>query len=310
MTGSRRNTQPSSALAPSGDRTPPLVMAVLNVTPDSFSDGGRHLALSSAVSRGREMAAAGAYVIDVGGESTRPGATAGEVTEEQRRVLPVIEALREDPILRGVRISIDTRNETTARAAVSAGADLINDVSASLWSVASDTGAGWVAMHMAGEPGTMQHAPRYDDVVSEVRHFLDERASAAERAGVTEVWVDPGLGFGKTTAQNVSLLAHLDLLVADGRRLLVGTSRKRTPGVLLSRSDAALIPHPGPVGGGADFDVGEPTAPGDRVEGSLATAVWAMILGATMVRAHDISATVAATKAFRQGPFAAQHSFR
>ncbi len=216
----------------------PLVMGILNVTPDSFSDGGLHMDPEAALRRGRAMAAAGADFIDVGGESTRPGATPVRESEEQRRVIPVIELLRDDPALANTRISVDTRNESTARAAVAVGADLINDVSASLWPVAAETGVGWVAMHMAGDPRTMQTQTRYDDVVSEVRLFLDACASMAERAGVSEVWVDPGLGFGKSTAHNVALLAHLDDLVADGRPVMVGTSAKRTQGVLLARSDA------------------------------------------------------------------------
>jgi dihydropteroate synthase len=275
----------------------PAVMGVLNVTPDSFSDGGRYLGVRAAVARARDMAAGGATVIDVGGESTRPGAVPVDPAEEQRRVVPVIEALRDDPALRGVRLSVDTRNAATARAAVAAGADLLNDVSASLWPVAADTGAGWVAMHMHGDPRTMQQAPRYGDVVAEVRRFLDARAAEARAAGVQEVWVDPGIGFGKTTAHNVALLARLHELVADGRPVLVGTSRKRSIGVLLARSDAARPPHPGPAGGAAAFDEVDPTPVDDRLEGSLATAVWAMIQGARMLRVHDVRATARAVAA-------------
>ncbi|MHB1137981.1 MAG: dihydropteroate synthase [Microthrixaceae bacterium] len=191
------------------------VMGVLNVTPDSFSDGGEHLAVDAAVARGVEMAAQGALVIDVGGESTRPGARPVDPTEEQSRVLPVIEALA-DRLGSTVRLSVDTRHESTARAAVLAGATLVNDVSASLWPVAADLGVGWVAMHMFGDPRTMQADPRYDDVVDDVRRFLVERALRAVDAGVAEVWVDPGIGFGKTTVHNLELLAHLDVLVDEG----------------------------------------------------------------------------------------------
>lgn len=275
----------------------PAVMGVLNVTPDSFSDGGEYLEMGAAIARAREMAASGATIIDVGGESTRPGASPVDPAVEQRRVVPVIEALRAEDSLERVRISVDTRNAQTARAATAAGADLLNDVSASLGPVAAETGAGWIVMHMAGVPRTMQREPLYGDVVDEVRSFLHERAAEAESAGVAEVWVDPGIGFGKTTAHNVALLAHLDRLVADGRPVLVGTSRKRSLGVLAARSDAGLPPHPGPPGGGADFDRVDPTAISDRVEGSLATAVWAMIQGARIVRAHDVRATASAAVA-------------
>jgi dihydropteroate synthase len=256
----------------------PLVMGILNVTPDSFSDGGEHATVDLAVARAAEMVAHGASVIDVGGESTRPGAEPVDPAEEQRRVLPVIEAIVEPCRRAGVRCSIDTRHSATAEAAVAAGADLINDVSASLWPVAAATGAGWVAVHMSGDPRTMQADPRYDDVVDDVRSFLVERATQALVAGVGEVWVDPGIGFGKTTAHNVSLLARLDVLVAEGFPVLVGTSRKRFLGRLLADSDG----------------VPEPVDVADRVDGSLATATWAMIHGARMVRAHDVAVTAQA----------------
>ncbi|MGH9266620.1 MAG: dihydropteroate synthase [Acidimicrobiales bacterium] len=243
-----------------------LVMGVLNVTPDSFSDGGQWSTTAAAVARGLELAAQGADVIDVGGESTRPGATPVGEAEELRRVLPVVRELA------GVaRVSVDTTKASVAEAAVAAGASLINDVSASLWEVAAATGAGWVAMHRRGGPATMQVAPRYDDVVAEVRDFLAERAATARDAGVGEVWIDPGIGFGKTIEHNLALLAHLPALVASGFPVLVGTSRKHVLGVLA---------------GGA--------GPGDRLAGSLATAVHAMAHGAAMVRAHDVAATVQA----------------
>jgi dihydropteroate synthase len=250
-------------------------MGIVNVTPDSFSDGGMFLDPDHAIAHGLELLAEGAAVLDVGGESTRPGAAAVPVEEELRRILPVVEALAPHG-----RVSIDTRKEDVARAAVAAGATLINDVSASLWPVAADLGVGWVAMHMKGEPGTMQSAPAYDDVVTEVCAFLEERSALATAAGVREIWVDPGIGFGKSLEHNVALLAHLDRVVALGWPVLVGTSRKATLGRLLADSDG----------------VADPVPPDDRLAGSIATEVWAMHRGAAMVRAHDVRAAVQASK--------------
>lgn len=250
-------------------------MGVVNVTPDSFSDGGLFLDPERAVAHGLELLAEGAAVLDVGGESTRPGAERVPVDEELRRVLPVVEALAAHG-----RVSIDTRKAEVARAAVAAGASLINDVSAELWPVAAELGVGWVAMHMRGEPGTMQAEPRYDDVVSEVCAFLEERAELARAAGVPEIWVDPGIGFGKALDHNLALLAHLDRVVALGWPVLVGTSRKATLGRLLADSD------------GSEGLV----ATDDRLAGSIATEVWAMHRGAAMVRAHDVRAAVQASK--------------
>jgi dihydropteroate synthase len=243
----------------------PQVMGVLNVTPDSFSDGGRWLDPGAALAHGLEMAAAGAVVVDVGGESTRPGAEPVAEAEELRRVVPVVEALAPH-----VRVSIDTRKAAVAEGAIAAGATLVNDVSASLHAVAAAAGVGWVAMHMQGDPRTMQRAPTYDDVVSEVRDFLVARADAAERAGVDEVWIDPGIGFGKTVSHNLTLLKHLRVLADTGHPVLVGTSRKSFLGKLT---------------GGPDDD---------RFEGSLATSSWAMIEGASMVRVHDVPPAVQA----------------
>jgi dihydropteroate synthase len=253
----------------------PLVMGIVNVTPDSFSDGGRFLDTAAAVAHGLDLFAEGASIVDVGGESTRPGASPVAIDEEIRRVVPVIEQLSGHG-----RVSVDTRRPEVARAAVAAGATLINDVSAQLWSVAAELGVGWVAMHMQGEPATMQADPTYTDVVSEVCAFLSERVAQAERAGVEEIWIDPGFGFGKTLAHNLTLLAHLDQVVALGRPVLVGTSRKATLGQLLAESDG----------------VGEPVDPEDRLAGSIATEVWAMHLGASMIRAHDVRAAVQAAK--------------
>jgi dihydropteroate synthase len=273
---------------------PAAVMGVLNVTPDSFSDGGAHLDPDAARRRVVEMIDEGVEVIDVGGESTRPGALAVDEVVEQARVLPVLEAIADLCEAAGVRRSIDTRNPGTARAAVAAGASLLNDVSAELFEVAAELGVGWVAMHMAGDPRTMQVDPTYDDVVDDVRSFLVQRAAAAVASGVEEVWLDPGIGFGKTTAHNVALLAHLDRLVAEGFPVLVGTSRKRSVGVLLARSDAGEVPHPGPPGGRAYFGGPDPVELADRLDGSLVTATWAMIQGARMIRAHDVGPTVRA----------------
>nr|WP_249420315.1 dihydropteroate synthase [Rhabdothermincola salaria] len=250
-------------------------MGIVNVTPDSFSDGGLFLDAQAAVAHGRALLAEGASVIDVGGESTRPGASPVDAAEELRRVLPVVEALSEHG-----RVSIDTRKPEVARAAVAAGATLVNDVSASLWPVAADCGVGWVAMHMLGEPGTMQQEPLYDDVVGEVCAFLEAQARQAAKAGIDEVWVDPGFGFGKTAEHNLTLMAHLDDVVALGWPVLVGTSRKATIGRLLAASDG----------------VDEIVPPDDRLAGSLATEVWCMHRGARMVRAHDVSAAVQAAR--------------
>jgi dihydropteroate synthase len=250
-----------------------LVMGVLNVTPDSFSDGGLWLDPDAAINHGLEMIADGADIIDIGGESTRPGSAPVDTGEELRRVIPVIEALAPR-----IRVSADTRKTAVAEAAVAAGATLINDVSASLWPVAADAQVGWVAMHMQGQPATMQLDPHYDDVVAEVRDFLVRAADRAERAGVAEIWIDPGIGFGKGLAHNLELLHHLDQLVATGRPVVVGTSRKS----FLGRLAAA----PG----------GPPTPVDDRLEGSLASAVWAMTQGVAMVRVHDVAPTAQAAR--------------
>ncbi len=274
----------------------PLVMGVVNVTPDSFSDGGWYLDPADAIAHGRRLVAEGADVIDVGGESTRPGAEPVDPGEEQRRVLPVVEALAAD----GVRISIDTRHAATATRAIAAGATLVNDVSASLWPVAAEHQVGWVAMHMRGDPRTMQDDPQYDDVVAEVRDHLVGRADEATAAGVPEVWIDPGFGFGKTLAHNLALLADLDVLVATGYPVLVGLSRKGTLGRLLAVSDLAVARPvlPGLDASSPDLDPAAlaPVAAADRLEASLATAVWAMEQGAQMVRAHDVAPTVQAAR--------------
>jgi dihydropteroate synthase len=251
-------------------------MGVVNVTPDSFSDGGRFADHAAAIAHGLALAAEGADWVDVGGESTRPGASPVTEAEELRRVVPVVEGLA----AAGLRVSVDTRKPAVARAAVTAGATLLNDVGASLGSVAAELGVAWAAMHAQGEPATMQDAPTYGDVVREVRDELVARADAARAAGVAEVWIDPGIGFGKTHQHNLLLLAHLDDLVATGYPVLIGTSRKGFLGTLLGRSDG----------------IEGPTAVDDRLEGSLATATWAMACGVQMVRAHDVRATAHAAR--------------
>ena len=251
------------------------MMGVLNVTPDSFSDGGLYLDHSAALKHGRRLIDEGATVVDVGGESTRPGADPVGADEELKRVLPVVEGLANE-----VRVSIDTRHEEVARVAVAAGATIVNDVSAGLGSVAADLGVAWVAMHMLGDPRTMQEHPHYDDVVTEVRDYLVDRAEKARADGVQEVWIDPGIGFGKTTGHNLEILANLRYLVETGWPVVVGVSRKRFLGELTAASD-------GVVG---------PTATDDRREGSVALATWAYAQGVDMVRAHDVRATLDAAR--------------
>ena len=261
-----------------GDATGlPVVMGILNVTPDSFSDGGRWVALDRALEHAHGMIADGAAMIDVGGESTRPGAAPVAIEEEIRRVVPVVQALAED----GVEVSIDTRKPEVARRAVEAGATIVNDVSASLASVVAEMGAGWIAMHMQGDPRTMQAEPSYGDVVAEVLDYLVQAADRGTRAGIERLWIDPGIGFGKTHEQNLDLLASLDRFVATGIPIAVGTSRKSFLGAVLSLSDA-----------GGDPAVAVPVPPDDRLDGSLATAMWAMLAGVALIRVHDVRATV------------------
>jgi dihydropteroate synthase len=256
----------------------PQVMGVLNVTPDSFSDGGVGVAPGAAVAHGRQLLEEGADVLDVGGESTRPGAEPVGIDVELARVIPVVERLAPIVAGSGARLSVDTRHAEVARAALAAGATIVNDVSASLEAVAAEAGAGWVAMHMQGTPATMQQAPAYDDVVAEVLAFLGGAAARGRAAGVPEIWVDPGIGFGKTAAHNWALLAALDRFVDAGVPVMVGTSRKGFLGAAMGEADGAEGPAP------AD----------DRLEGSIATAVWAATMGAAMIRVHDVRATVAA----------------
>jgi dihydropteroate synthase len=261
----------------------PLVMGVLNVTPDSFFDGGLYLDSEAALRHGSEILDAGADIVDVGGESTRPGASTVPADEEVRRVVPVVEALAADRrIVSGSgRISIDTTKAVVAAAALAAGATMVNDVSASpeLAEVAARAGAAYVAMHAKGTPADMQDDPRYDDVVSEVCTYLTAKAEGAEAAGVTEVWIDPGIGFGKTARHNLALLGALGRLTSLGWPVVVGTSRK----TFLGRMAA----------GGPDCP---PLPVSERLEGSLASAVWSMVAGAAAVRVHDVKATVDAAR--------------
>ena len=251
-------------------------MGVVNVTPDSFSDGGRFFDETAAVSHGLALAQAGADWLDVGGESTRPGAQPVPEAEEIARVVPVIAALRA-----GCRtpISIDTVKPAVARAAVAAGASMWNDVTALTGAplslaLAAELGCAVSLMHMRGDPRTMQDDPRYDDVVAEVVACLAARAQAALAAGVRReaIWLDPGIGFGKTLAHNLALLAHLDRLVALGFPVLLGVSRKRFIRSLDPKAEA----------------------PADRLAGSLAAALAGARAGAAMVRVHDVRETVQA----------------
>lgn len=272
-----------------------MVMGILNVTPDSFSDGGEFLSTPDAVAQGRQMFAEGADVVDVGGESTRPGALRVSADEQIERIASVVSVLS----TLGT-ISVDTTDSRVAEAAVSAGASIINDVSASLESTAARLGVAWIAMHMAGVPATMQQAPRYDDVLVEVCASLRASVERATAAGVTETWVDPGIGFGKTPIHNLELLGGLSQLAGLGAPLLVGVSRKATMAALTALSD----------GGSGRTSFGDVTAEvlaaasksvpiPDRLEASVACAVWGWSQGARMVRVHDVAATVAARDAWR-----------
>ena len=253
----------------------PVVMGVLNVTPDSFSDGGRFVERDVALTHARRMIEEGAAIIDIGGESTRPGAASASLEEELERVVPVIEALRRES---SAFISVDTSKPEVMRAACAAGADIINDVRAlrepDALLTAAGTRAGICLMHMKGEPRTMQAAPGYDDVVSEVSAFLAERVAACRAAGIesARLTVDPGFGFGKRIVDNLALLKNLGQLRELGVPLAVGLSRK---------SMLAKIT-------GRDVD--------DRIAGSIALAAIAVLNGARIVRAHDVAATVDAIR--------------
>ncbi len=261
----------------------PRVMGVLNVTPDSFSDAARFLDRDAAIEHARRMLADGADIIDVGGESTRPGAEPTAEADEIRRVIPIFEAMREECDARGVVLSVDTRKPDVMRAAIAAGASLVNDVYAlrapgALEAItAASEPVGLCLMHMQGEPATMQQHVVYTDVVAEVKAFLAERAQACERAGIAgnRIVIDPGFGFGKTVAHNLALLRWLEELVALGYPVAVGLSRKSTVGAITGRELE------------------------DRVAGSVAAALVAVERGAAIVRVHDVRETVDALNVWR-----------
>jgi dihydropteroate synthase len=248
----------------------PALMGIINVTPDSFSDGGVHFAMATAIEAGLRMRLEGADLVDVGGESTRPGAEEVTVDEELRRVIPVIEGLT----AQGVRVSVDTMKPQVARAALEAGASVVNDVTAfsdpEMAGVVAKAGCTVCLMHMRGNPRTMQLNPTYADVVEEVRDYLVERAQWAQRAGIDRgnIWIDPGIGFGKTLHHNLLLLKHLGRFVETGYPVLIGVSRKSFIGRLLSPES------PLPVE--------------ERREGTLAAQVLAQMSGARIIRAHDV----------------------
>ena len=261
----------------------PLVMGIVNATPDSFSDGGAFFAPEKAIAHGEAMIAAGAAIVDVGGESTRPGADPVDPEDEMRRVVPVIAGLNAVANVAGATISIDTRNSQTMQAALEAGARMINDVSALTHDpdsavVAARAQVPVVLMHMRGEPGTMQQAPAYDDVALDVYDYLEARIAAAVAAGVARerIVIDPGIGFGKTAEHNLALLRQLSLLHGLGVPLMVGVSRKGFIGKL---------------------SAGEPAD--KRIGGSLALATEAIGQGVHILRVHDVAETVQAVRLTR-----------
>ena len=253
-----------------GKRT--LVMGILNVTPDSFSDGGNYIDPSAAAERALEMVAQGADIIDIGGESTRPGSHPVSESEEIQRTIPIIEKLREHS---DILISIDTMKSKTARQAIEAGADIINDVSAfeadsNMVEVAADTRAGIILMHMKGSPRTMQHNPSYRDVVNEVGSYLKKRINFALQFDIDHerMVADPGIGFGKTLEHNLELLTGLPELLEGGTPILIGASRKRFIGQITGNEN-----------------------PDDRLGGSLGAAAWSVMQGAHILRVHDVIET-------------------
>ena len=263
---------------PIGERT--LIMGILNVTPDSFSDGGQFLTLDTALAHAEQMIAEGADIIDVGGESTRPGGEPVSVDEEIQRVVPVIETLAQRT---GTPISVDTTKSEVARAALDAGAAIVNDISALRFDfyvadAVARAGAGLVLMHSRGTPATMHRLPPVADIMHEVTHSLRASIKMAERRGVKResIVIDPGIGFGKSQEQNLELIAKVDQLIAalPDYPLLIGTSRKSFIGRLLARED------------------GTPAPAADRLHGSLATITAAILKGADIVRVHDVAATV------------------
>ncbi|MFT7475528.1 MAG: dihydropteroate synthase [Verrucomicrobiales bacterium] len=259
------------------DHRGPLVMGILNTTPDSFSDGGSWGTVDRAVRQAEQMLIDGAHVIDVGGESSRPGADPVDKDEELRRVIPVIERLAGRCVM-----SIDTAKPEVGEAALRAGVHIVNDITASLEDVAGAYRAGWIAMHMQGKPRDMQDDPKYRNVVADIRAALELYAKRGEVAGVRRMWLDPGIGFGKTTNHNLNLLRDLKNLSNVGPDLVIGVSRKRLIGQIHALSDRT---EPDVVVGVAD-----------RLEGSVLAAVWSWRAGAHIVRAHDVRATAAAAR--------------
>jgi len=271
-------------------------MGVLNATPDSFYGGSRASEARAALSLAAAMVHGGADVLDIGGESTRPGAEAVSVEDELARVLPAVEALR--AAWPGLPISVDTQKAEVARQALSHGADIINDISAfrsdpDMVHVAADSDAPVVVMHRQGTPQTMQKDPRYSDVVDDVKSFFNDRLAFATRHGVREnrILLDPGIGFGKTVEHNLSILRHLKEFLALGRPLLVGVSRKSFIGKLLARPSPPAQPGPLPEGEGARWAGEGILPPEERLEGSLAAALWSVQEGARGLRVHDVGAT-------------------
>ena len=256
------------------DLSKPRVMGIVNVTPDSFSDGGKFNTMEKAIAHALQLVEEGADILDIGGESTRPGATPVPLDEELKRVIPVIEGLRDV----GVPLSIDTYKPQVMQAAITAGADIVNDVCAlrepQALEIVAASQAGVCLMHMQGRPQTMQADPQYDDVVSEVRDFLKDRLNAAVQAGIdrSRIVLDPGFGFGKRTAHNLTLLNHLNDIQALGLPLLIGLSRKSVLGQV--------------VGSSVD----------ERVHASIAASVVSVMKGANIVRVHDVKPTIDALK--------------
>lgn len=244
------------------------IMGILNVTPDSFSDGGQFFDADIAIARGHDLAAQGADIIDVGGESSRPGAEPVPADEEMRRVIPVVSELS-----KSYRVSIDTFKPEVAAKAIEAGATMINDISANLAPVAAHYQVSWVAMHMQGSPQTMQKNPRYKDVVGDVYDYLVRKVEWARDLGIEDVWIDPGIGFGKNLDHNLILLKNLAKLTEIGVPLLVGTSRKAFLGRIAKAS------------------LGIDVQPSKRVAASVASCAWTFLHGATMMRVHDVKET-------------------
>jgi dihydropteroate synthase len=248
----------------------PVIVGIVNVTPDSFSDGGRFADLEAAITQGRRLVEAGAHAVDVGGESTRPGAKPVSTSEELARILPVVETLASE----GVIVSVDTAKPEVARAAVEAGAEIVNDITAAsqtaMAEVVANAGVGVVLMHMQGTPRTMQADPHYDDVVGEVRDYLVGRAAALETAGLRrdQIMIDPGIGFGKTLDHNLRLLAHVGDLVATGYPVMVGASRKSFLGRLTGQAE-----------------------PAGRDTATAVVTALVVASGATAVRVHDVESS-------------------